>query len=50
MSVIKSLDIQFLLNGYRAGDFTPAEVIDEVISRCDGEGENTIWITRLMKR
>ncbi len=47
MNKIESLDIQFLLNGYRNGDFSPAEVIAEVGARCEAAGENPIWISRL---
>jgi len=47
MSKVKSLDIQSLLAGYREVEFTPAEVMEEVLSRIDSAPEKKVWITRL---
>lgn len=49
MSKIESFDIASLLAGYRAGTFTPAEVMAAVLARCDAVTQNPIWITRLSR-
>jgi len=49
MGKVKSLDIQSLLAGYREGEFTPAEVMEEVLSRIDSAPEKNVWITRLTR-
>jgi allophanate hydrolase len=46
----QSLDIQALQAGYLSGAFTPAEVIDEVLRRCEAAADNPIWITRLERQ
>ncbi len=45
----QSLDIASLLDGYRQNLFTPADVIETVLSRIEGEANDShnIWITRL---
>jgi allophanate hydrolase len=49
MNNIESLDIQALLAGYRSGAFTPREVMEEVLARCDAVGDNPVWIARLSR-
>jgi allophanate hydrolase len=49
MGKVTSLDIQALLAGYRSGDFTPAEVMEEVLSCIDAAPEKKVWITRLTR-
>lgn len=49
MGNVNSLDIQSLLVGYREGEFTPAEVMEEVLSRIDSAPEKKVWITRLTR-
>jgi len=49
MGKVKSLDIQSLLAGYREGTFSPAEVMEEVLSRIDAAPEKKVWITRLTR-
>jgi Asp-tRNA(Asn)/Glu-tRNA(Gln) amidotransferase A subunit family amidase len=39
MGKVNSLDIQSLLSGYREGAFTPAEVMEEVLSRIEAAPE-----------
>ncbi len=43
----QSFAIEALLEGYRAGHFTPAEVINAVLARIEAAGDNPIWISRL---
>ncbi len=43
----QSLDITTLLNGYRQGAFSPAEIIELVLARIDSQPEYNIWISRL---
>ena len=43
----QSLDIQALLQGYRAQDFTPQDIIDTVLARIDQAADNPVWISRL---
>jgi allophanate hydrolase len=49
MGKVTSLDIQALLAGYRSGAFAPADVLEEVLARCDAAGDNPVWITRLTR-
>ncbi len=49
MNKVNSLDIQALLAGYRSGEFTPKEVMEEVLARQDGGTDNPIWITLLSR-
>jgi allophanate hydrolase len=46
---VKNFLISDLLAGYRAGRFTPAEVIDAVLKRIDAAPERNVWITRLSR-
>ncbi len=41
------MDIESLAAGYRAGRFTPVEVIEQVLARMDAHASNPIWITRV---
>ena len=43
----QSLDIESLLSAYRAGQFTPADIIDLVLQRIEAAPERHEWITRL---
>jgi allophanate hydrolase len=38
-----------LLNGYRAGRFTPVEVMERVLASIDAAPERHVWITRLAR-
>lgn len=49
MDKVTSLDIQSLLSGYRDGAFTPADVMDEVLSRVEAAEDKKVWITRLTR-
>lgn len=49
MGKVVSLDIQSLLAGYREGTLTPAEVMEEVLSRIETAAEKRVWITRLTR-
>jgi len=49
MGKVTSLDIQSLLGGYREGVFTPAQVMEEVLSRIEAAPEKRVWITRLTR-
>jgi len=42
----QSLDIQGLLHGYRSGQFSPQDIIEEILARSDRLQDNPIWITR----
>lgn len=41
-----SLDIARLRQGYLAGEFTPLDVVEEVIQRTQGEDVHRVWISR----
>lgn len=41
--------IDKLLAGYRAGEFTPARVMDDLLARIDAAPQKHIWITRLTR-
>lgn len=43
------LSVLSLLDAYRAGALTPAQVIDEVLRRCDACPDPAIWIARLSR-
>ncbi len=49
MAKVTSLDIQSLLAGYGAGEFTPADVVEEVLSRIAAAPDKNVWITRLTR-
>lgn len=42
-----SLSIADLLDGYRAGRFTPLNVVESVLRNLDAAAERNVWITRL---
>lgn len=44
------LSVLSLLDAYRAGTRTPAQVIDEVLRRCDACPDPAVWITRLTRK
>jgi len=44
-----SLSIGELLMGYRAGTFTPREIVEDVLARADAAPEMNAWITRLSR-
>src|SRR5438477_7869443 len=48
MTQSRSLLIADLLIGYRTRQFTPAEIVSELIDAADRESERHTWITRLM--
>jgi allophanate hydrolase len=39
-----------LLDGYRAGRFTPADVVDDVLERIHAAPQHNVWITRLTRQ
>ncbi|MEJ2465445.1 MAG: allophanate hydrolase [Candidatus Thiodiazotropha sp.] len=43
----QSFAVEALLQGYREGQFTPAEVVDEALTRIEAVTDNPIWISRL---
>jgi allophanate hydrolase len=43
----QSFAIEALRSGYREGRFTPAEVVDTVLTRIETVADNPIWISRL---
>lgn len=49
MNKVKSLDIQALHAGYSNGDFTPQEVMEEVLARIEAAPEKHVWIARLSR-
>ncbi len=42
-------DLGTLLKGYRNQDFSPAQVIDQLIARADSYADRNIWIRRLSR-
>jgi allophanate hydrolase len=44
MAAPKLLDFDVLRRGYREGEFTPAEVLDEVANRIAQRGNDAVWI------
>ncbi|MEJ2632759.1 MAG: allophanate hydrolase [Acidihalobacter sp.] len=44
-----SLDIAALREGYRAGNFTPREVLDLILARIETQPERYVWIRRLTR-
>lgn len=41
--------IDDLLDGYRTGRFTPADVLDDVLRRIDAAPPRNVWVTRLTR-
>lgn len=46
---MSALTIGDLLDGYRTGRFTPADVLDDVLKRIDAAPQRNVWITRLTR-
>jgi allophanate hydrolase len=44
-----SLLISELRSGYRAKQFTPADIVTRLMARADGEDHHRLWITRLSR-
>ncbi len=44
-----NLTIPALQAAYRSGTLTPAQLLDELLLRCDSYAEHNIWITRLSR-
>lgn len=49
MTTELALNLATLRAGYLARQFSPREVIDDVIARCDAHADNPIWIHRLSR-
>ncbi len=49
MNAAASLTIAHLLAGYRAGEFTPGEILDGVLERIGSAPEHHAWIHRLSR-
>ena len=45
--VIQSLDLTGLARAYRDGVLTPSGLIDDVLGRIAGRGEDSVWISRM---
>ncbi len=48
--VIQSLDLTGLARAYRDGVLTPSGLIDDVLGRIAGRGEDSVWISRMPER
>lgn len=40
------LTITWIRNSYQSGELTPAELMEEVIKRCEKNSESNVWITK----
>src|SRR5262245_13775152 len=49
MTTPESFTIQGLLDGYRAGRFTPSEIAAQALERAERAPERNVWIERLKR-